>query len=64
MEIVPTKAGVEFTGPKGGVDIPASEPAAPIAAPSTVTGKRTSIRPPGAEEPTARRNISPPRKRR
>lgn len=64
MEIVPTKAGVEFTGPKGGVDIPASEPAAPIAAPSTVTGKRTSIRPPGTEEPTTRRNISPPRKRR
>ena len=39
-------------------------PAEPVAAPSTVTGKRTSIRPPAATEPTPRRNISAPRQRR
>lgn len=64
MEIVPTKAGVEFTGPKGGVDVPAKAPADPVAAPGVATGKRTSIRPPGTEEPAPRRNISAPRQRR
>jgi hypothetical protein len=64
MEIVPTKAGVEFTGPKGGVEVPAKAPAEPVAAPGVATGKRTSIRPPGTEEPAPRRNISAPRQRR